>query len=1494
MTDPSHKNTRSKSTRYASALSIVLAGVAFSEVAVSQATKPPPAASAKPATSAKPGAKASGKPAPVDFNAPPPNFAPKPPGVYSVLNEKGPGLPVLVATQPWPATVLGVAPVAAATAATPVSTNGPPAPPEDQVTALAQLEAAAKDYKAGAASYSKAVAQIIRQRYEQKRKARLSQLQENIDKDQVELRKARLDTMERLKAFLAKYPDVPEHTPNAMFRLAALYEEQAVDSDVDPADPDYTNKLRAAYEPAERLYRDILTRFPAYSQRPAVHFFLGALLNDTGRGPESVFVWRALVCGNKYQFPLPPPKDAAEEKERAKWKEGIAPIPQDHDMAFWDKWRETHYTVPDPKAKKKPVAPPKKGAPAVASTNEDEFVDPYPDECVPLGGGKTATGEEVQFVAQAWWRIGEYHYARGDDGAEEEGYFGASPYRLNRALTAYTHATKTENETVKVFAMYKIAWTLYKEQRYTAARNKFMELLAYFDEKEKKGGSAGDQQMRQDAYDYSAASLTYIDMDGPGANEPFIERDDIFGQFSGKELEKKLEVAIDRVQDPKIIPQDKVWTPRIYKALAAEFESDEVQLDAIRTYELILKKWDCDPEAPQFQKTIGDLYDLLAIKAEAQAEKDDYSAKALDARTKLLNYVGNTKWTECNKNNPDAIRLAESLMNEGVKNAAGRHTSLGRVFMSKAQSSTEGSADYKSNLQHARDEYLLAERGWQAYLGQDPDAADSYDSKFFIADARHKIILATRKLDEKLDPKKVDEARTAAVEVRDSNLDDKYLRYSAYFAVDVVDMLADEGFEANKKAGCGLGVGLEVVESPLDEPQDACRTEGEKEGRDEKTQKRIWIRTIPDPVVRTFRERDEYVSKVPTSLDVDKNAARFEYEIADGLYRYGHFDEAAGRYEKIWRDRCGKDESGFEAWYRLGVMSNLMGNSKRSLELVAEEKTKKCAMNEEQRQREKEFSDPTELQALYQQADEAFNAAEKETDPKLKAAKYREAAAKYELALKRAPSRPEAPRGAMNSAYCYKQVNDYKRAAEVYRFFLDKYGKEEDLIAYRDGDAKKGIKKDPEQFKTRLDYTKKALDELGRTYLQAFDYANAAKHYDEVAGRTLLDEAQRRDAASNATILQANLGNREKMQADFAKFLTFHPSAADKAELEFVVDEFEFKQWKQTPSDNAQKARASTALEKYYTAYKGQAPAAKFIVDAAYDLATMKKTAGEATFRDWYKKTSDAFLTYKGGNKDAAGSRESDFGAEAAYFFVNEQIEKEWDTAPGQPPKIKYEGEGKTVVTKLEADDKKREKFLTELDDINKTYVSPKLFPVVLSREGTVYDTQRTALAKSKVEVLDKATAAKITAIENKAQKILDDPKASDESKDQATALLGQADDIRRATNKAWTDKRAAYYKVLEPGMIDRYCRGYLRGKQFDVKDPMVSKAVQRLAFYTDQLNDTKMREYLIGVEKDMPPFKYVDQMFKKARPGSLSAPQPSVDTPTGGVVSAGAPKASE
>jgi tetratricopeptide (TPR) repeat protein len=1516
-----------KVLRATSAIGLVVAGLFLASAASSQ-QRPPPKPAGKGSASAGKGPAA----APTFADIPPPTFGSSvPAGAYSITNLKGPGVPVVIATKPWPARVMSSASAAPAASAAPTvaakTSNLPPVSGE-QDAALRDLTKEADRYRKGAAGYAQALNQIIRQRFEAKKKSRLGPLAENIRRDEDDIVKARQDTIKRLKAFIGKYPDDPDHTPDAMFRLAALFQEEAEET-LDPTSDDYPTKLLAAMEPAERLYRDVIVKFPGYRNLGAVHFFLGSLLADTGRAEESQWVWRAMVCSNHYSYPLPAPKDAAEEKDRKKWKDGIPPLPQDHDYKYWGNgdppfgWRLRH----DPdllkaKAKTRTPAGPKKGV-VDLTDDEDSYKDPYPTDCTALGGKVTETGEEQSYIAQTWWRMGEYHYGHGDENSEATGYFGASPYQYNRSESAYRHALDTSSQTVQVYTIYKLAWTYFKQQRYTTSRKEFLMLLDWFDQHEKAGdteiGTDVRAQMRQDAYDYIASSLTYLDMDGPGAGEPYVQREDVFDVAQGEELEGKLRIALDRVQKEEIVPQGRVWTPRVYKALAAEFESDEVMLDAIEAYELIIKKWPCDPEAPKFQDSIAKLYEQQARKTLDQSKKKEFESKALAARTKLVDYVGKTTWTECNKNNPDAIRAAEALMNEGAKNAAGQHTQNGRNYLTEAKAAAgvdprmglERDAILKlppdkqlkviNALQKARDEYELASKGWETYLGVDPDASDAYDSKYFISDARVNLVLVDRLLGRPIDPKAVEAARSASVEVRDSNLDDKYLFYAAINAVDVVEQLEKEQFDLYMKSGCQTGVGNEKVIGPITEPRDACRSSDDIENREEE---RLWIREVPDAVVRAMREREEYIARVPKALDQGNRAGAYESQNADVLYRYGRFDEATERYEKLRTDHCGKDDEGFNAWYRLVIMSKKQGDAKRLLSLVADARKKSCATNAEQKEQEKAIAEPAEIGALYAQADEAYEAAKKETDPKLRKEKFESAAAKYELALKTAPKRPEAPRGAILAADCYKQVNDYKKAADVYRYFLDKYGKESDLIAYRDGGVIDGkpVKKNPEEFERRNKYTNEALAELGRTYVQAFDYSSAAKHYDEMASRTLIPEGDRRDNAANAVVLQANLGNRKEMLDAYTRYLSLKPGPAEIAEMDWVIAEFEWNQWKQAKSDTAQRTRATGALEGFYRKYENNTGARAYAIEAAWQVATIRKEAGDQGFRDWYKKTMATFKVQHDATKKADGSSATDgsqladFGAEADYFFINEQIEKEWDQAG-----ISYNGSADDVMKKVDKDVEKREKFFVELERVRALYNSRRYLPVILAREGTLYDQHRQALVKGKVQAIDPAKEKQIVDLEEKCRKILEDDSSSEKAKETCQTNLDKMDVVRKTLAKKWLDAREGYVHDMELRLTQRYAAGYLRGKKFGVKDAIVVKAVQRLAYYTDLLTDLKLREYLTPKagtpelkewQSAYPePFNYVDQMFKQARPGAQSSPAPTVDTPIPPGPTAPAPK---
>ncbi len=64
-------------------------------------------------------------------------------------------------------------------------------------------------------------------------------------------------------------------------------------------------------------------------------------------------------------------------------------------------------------------------------------------------------------------------------------------------------------------------------------------------------------------------------------------------------MEQKLHVAVDRVQDPAVVPQGEAWTPAVYLALAGEYESLSLHRNAVEVDELFLRRWPLHPRAPR-------------------------------------------------------------------------------------------------------------------------------------------------------------------------------------------------------------------------------------------------------------------------------------------------------------------------------------------------------------------------------------------------------------------------------------------------------------------------------------------------------------------------------------------------------------------------------------------------------------------------------------------------------------------------------------------------------------------------------------------------------------------------------------------------------------------------------------------------------------------------------------------------------------------------------
>jgi tetratricopeptide (TPR) repeat protein len=406
----------------------------------------------------------------------------------------------------------------------------PKPPSKPQLKAFDILTKEAKDYETGAKAYRRTLTQIVRYHYEERRRRVLAALDRDIKIERQGLENARNEAISRIERFIVRYSGTnadQEATPDAMFRLAALYEERGRDkADVD---------LAPGLEPAIQLYKRIIREYPKYEEIAAVHYYLGHALTDAERLEEGQQAFRSLVCSNRYTV-KDDPKGVA--------KIIVEPLPQDHDPKYWQEWDERH-PVPLDQVGVKPrrgVAPARGGA----ARDEISFADPYAD-CTPLAQ-KTLPGDEPRYVAESFWQLGNYHFDQLDP--------SGGPFNLNRAVSAYSHSMQFKKPPIYGVALYKQAWTYFKQQRYQTAVKEFVNLLGYADEQEAKTGDPG-ADFRAEAYTYIAGSLTYVDFDGPPADHPYISRNDVLDtEPNPVEAERKMGIAITRVQDPALIPQD--------------------------------------------------------------------------------------------------------------------------------------------------------------------------------------------------------------------------------------------------------------------------------------------------------------------------------------------------------------------------------------------------------------------------------------------------------------------------------------------------------------------------------------------------------------------------------------------------------------------------------------------------------------------------------------------------------------------------------------------------------------------------------------------------------------------------------------------------------------------------------------------------------------------------------------------------------------------------
>jgi TolA-binding protein len=148
----------------------------------------------------------------------------------------------------------------------------------------------------------------IQRKYDERRLFVSDHYEQAIGELEDEERRERNEAIQQFEEFLARYPNDPTYTPDAMFRLAELYFERSSD-DYSRALAEWKEEVRRALadgrdlppEPQRDhsrsvdLYRKLLAGFPGYRFLHATQYLLAYALGDMGRPDESIRAYAELI-----------------------------------------------------------------------------------------------------------------------------------------------------------------------------------------------------------------------------------------------------------------------------------------------------------------------------------------------------------------------------------------------------------------------------------------------------------------------------------------------------------------------------------------------------------------------------------------------------------------------------------------------------------------------------------------------------------------------------------------------------------------------------------------------------------------------------------------------------------------------------------------------------------------------------------------------------------------------------------------------------------------------------------------------------------------------------------------------------------------------------------------------------------------------------------------------------------------------------------------------
>jgi hypothetical protein len=366
----------------------------------------------------------------------------------------------------------------------------------------------------------------------------------------------------------------------------------------------------------------------------------------------------------------------------------------------------------------RPLDPPPPAAPAGSSTR-GPLTDIYKD-CEPVK-------KDSKFLPEAWTRVGEMHF----DSAE-----------LAQAISAYSRVLQFKDSAYYDKALYKLAWSYYRDNRFVEAIREFDGLVKWADAKKATGDKFGSD-LRPEAIQYLGVSFSEPDWDGdtvPDA-ESGLSRAESF--YKGRESEPHVKEVFQRLGD-------------IY------FDSTKYP-EAVAVYKALLAKWPYYAEAPKIQERIVRAF-----------ERDRNIVMAAKEREILgRNYVKGTEWYRQNQDNPDAIAAAQQLSEDALLMAATNVHAGAQACRNKAEEEKN-----PAKLEECKPMYATSAELYEKYLAAYPNSRRAYEFSIYYADA---VFYSEQ----------YEKAIVAYTAVRDSILDNRFQRDAAFNVIKSYELIIE-------------------------------------------------------------------------------------------------------------------------------------------------------------------------------------------------------------------------------------------------------------------------------------------------------------------------------------------------------------------------------------------------------------------------------------------------------------------------------------------------------------------------------------------------------------------------------------------------------------------------------------------------------------------------------------------------------------------------------